>query len=102
MNLVYAQKFQKSYEFSPTGWFLVHSGDRLSVNLIVPRFSGPAWKKLVTAIPSPNERVDLITSTVSDPDELEMLGHLAGNDAQIFIDVIDEGSVHILVLIASH
>ena len=101
MTLTCDQKPQKSCRFSSTGWFLIHSCDRLSVVLILPLFSNSARKKSIAPTLPPNERVDLVVCTFSDPDELGMLEYLVGNDAQTFIDVIDEGSVHILVLIES-
>ncbi|KAF9643195.1 kinase-like protein [Thelephora ganbajun] len=39
---------------------------------------------------STNERISLITSIFSDPDEVKVLEHLSGNDAQAFVEVIDE------------
>ena len=42
-----------------------------------------------------DERVDLIKTIFSDRDEVEMLNSLSGNDAQAFVDMIDEASIHI-------
>ena len=43
---------------------------------------------------SANERIDLIISVFSDRDEFEVLKYLSGGDAQAFVDVIDEASIH--------
>ena len=39
-----------------------------------------------------DERVRLIASIFSDRDEVEVVGRLFGNDAQVFVDTIDEVS----------
>ena len=41
-----------------------------------------------------NERADLIMSIFSDHDEVGVLKYLSGDDAQAFVDVIDEASIH--------
>ena len=43
---------------------------------------------------STEERTALIASIFSDSDEVEMVGHLSGGDAQTFIDAVDEVSSH--------
>ena len=40
-----------------------------------------------------DERVSLITMIFSDRNEIEMIGQLSGNDAQAFVDMIDEASL---------
>ncbi|KAF9644747.1 kinase-like protein, partial [Thelephora ganbajun] len=50
----------------------------------------PAWERLINHTLSTDERISLITSLFSDRDEVEMVGYLSGDDAQAFIDVIDE------------
>ena len=42
---------------------------------------------------SVDERTPLITSIFSDRDEVEVVEHLAGDDAQAFIDVVYEVSI---------
>jgi hypothetical protein len=42
---------------------------------------------------STRDRISLITTIFSDHDQVEMVGNLCGDDAQSFIDVIDEVSV---------
>ena len=40
-----------------------------------------------------NERIDLTTAIFSDRYGAEDAGHLTGDDAQAFVDVIDEASI---------
>lgn len=53
----------------------------------------PAWKLLIADTLPPNERIPLITSIFSDRDELDVFKYLPTDDAQSFIDVIDEVGV---------
>ena len=46
-----------------------------------------------------NERIQLITSIFSDLDEVEVFKHLSRDDAQIFVNVIDEASISLLLLL---
>ena len=101
-----ARKLPKSWNFSSTGQFLI---PRLSIpSLTAPVFSNPpAWKRLIGPNLSVNERNNLITSIFSDRDEVEVFKYLSGNDAQDFVDVIDEASIRILLpldngLVESH
>ena len=57
-----------------------------------------AWKRLIsdTAL-SKHERVSLITYIFSDSNEVESVRLLSGDDAQAFIDMIDEVSVHTMI-----
>ena len=48
---------------------------------------------------STDERVGLIKSIFSDRDEVEVFKYLSGNDAQALVDVIDEASICILLLL---
>ena len=41
-----------------------------------------------------NERIPLITTIFSDSNQVEMVEHLSGDDAQNFINIIDEVSPH--------
>ncbi|KAF9645422.1 kinase-like protein [Thelephora ganbajun] len=50
----------------------------------------PAWKQLIGHTLPTNEHISLITSIFSNRNEVEVLGNLSGDDAQAFIDVIDE------------
>jgi len=50
----------------------------------------PAWKRLTSFPLSVHERTALITSIFSERDKVEVVGNLSRDDAQAFIDVIDE------------
>ena len=56
--------------------------------------SPPPWKQLIDHSLSMDERISLLTSTVTNPDEVEIMERLCGNDAQALIDVIDEVNFH--------
>ena len=96
-----AQKLRKSWRFSSTRQFFIHSGDHPHVSLaVLITFSNPpAWKRLIDPALSMNERADLMTSIFSDRDELEVFEYLSGNDAQAFIEVIGEVSIRALSLL---
>jgi hypothetical protein len=53
----------------------------------------PSWKRLVDPTLSTKERIPLIRSIFSDPDEVGVLECLSGDDAQMFVDVIDEVNI---------
>jgi len=50
----------------------------------------PAWKRLISSTVAPHERVALITGIFSDQKEVETIRNLCGDDAQTFVDLIDE------------
>ena len=52
----------------------------------------PAWKQLISHTLTTDERTSLIVKIFSDPDEVEMVEHLSGDDAQAFIDAATEVS----------
>jgi len=56
----------------------------------------PAWKRLISPTLPTNERIQLIISIFSGHDGAEVFKYPSGNDAQAFVDVVDEVSVHIL------
>ena len=56
------------------------------------RSDPPLWKRLISSSPPTHERIALITSIFSDRNEVEAVERLSGNDAQAFIDLIDEVS----------
>ena len=63
--------------------------------LIIPRFVPldsitPACKRLVRRMFTPYELSSLIEAIFSSEGEINMVHFLCGNDAQTFIDVIDE------------
>jgi len=58
-------------------------------------FSGiPAWKRLIGGSLAKEERISLITDLFSDRDETETVRDLHGDNAQSFVDVIDEVLPH--------
>ena len=79
-----------------------HSFRRLSV-LWLDCFSvcrnPPAWKRLINPKASTKERVELIKFIFSDRDEGAAFEHLSEDDAQAFVDVIDEVSIRTLLLL---
>ena len=50
----------------------------------------PAWKRLIDRPHATDKRISLITDLFSNGDETEAVKCLCGDDAQSFIDVIDE------------
>lgn len=56
-----------------------------------------AWKKLIKHLPT-EERLSLIRHIFSNHSEAEVFRYLSGDDAQTFIDVIDEASLHTISL----
>lgn len=57
--------------------FLTHSGT-------------PAWKRLIDRPFYLDKQVSLTTHIFSDRDETETVRHLRGDDAQSFVDVVDQ------------
>ena len=51
---------------------------------------GPAWKRLITSPLTSDARITLITHIFSDNDETEAAKGLCGDDAQTFVDVVEE------------
>lgn len=47
---------------------------------------------MITRRLTPHERISLITEIFSDHNQVTIVGHLAGDDAQTFIDMVDEVS----------
>jgi hypothetical protein len=56
------------------------------------RSEDPAWKRLIGDTVATHERISLVSAIFSDRHQVEMVGNLFGDDAQSFIDVIDEVS----------
>jgi hypothetical protein len=69
------------------------------VSVGLTRFSRrgiPVWRRLIDHPPNPDERISLITNIFSDRDGIEVVRQLRGDDAQSFVDVIDEVFSHFL------
>ena len=56
----------------------------------------PAWKRLISPTLSAHDRISLITSIFLDRNEVEVVGNLSGYDAQTYVNVVNEVSIHIL------
>ena len=56
----------------------------------------PEWKQLITHPLAAHERRSLVITIFSDRNQIEMVGHLSGDDAQRFVDVVDEVSFRII------
>ena len=52
--------------------------------------SAPAYKRLISHIPPPHQVISLIQAIFTSKDEVNAIGHLRGENAQTFIDVIHE------------
>ena len=52
----------------------------------------PAWKLLISSTLTMNERISLIMTIFLDHNQVEMVGNLSGDDAQTFVDMLDEAS----------
>ena len=55
---------------------------------------GPAWKVLIGRTLAMPERISLIATIFLDHNQIDMVGNLSGDDAQNFVDVVDEVSPH--------
>ena len=53
----------------------------------------PAWKQLISHTLAADERISLITTIFSDHNQIGVVEQLSGDDAQTFIDTIDEVSL---------
>ena len=78
LNLSVPHSFRRSYT-RQSDYFFVCS-------------TPPAWKRLIHSLLSNQERISLATSIFSTHSEAGLAEQLAGNDAQNFIDVMDEAS----------
>ena len=52
-----------------------------------------AWKRLIGRTLAMDEQISLITAIFSDQNQVEMVQHLSGSDAQAFVDTISEVSL---------
>jgi len=53
----------------------------------------PPWRQLIKSTLNAHERILLITAIFSDNNQIKTVSKLSGDDAQAFIDVIDEVSL---------
>ena len=63
---------------------------RIFVGLTFSYSDIPAWKRLINRPLATDERISLITTIFSDRNETEAVSHLSEDDAQSFVDMIDE------------
>jgi len=96
MTLTCVRKFRKSYKFSSPRQSCVRPRDRSPIDSFFLCSEDPAWKRLIAHTPTTHERISLITTIFSDDNQAEMVRNLSGNDAQDFIDVVDEVSLRTL------
>jgi len=59
-------------------------------NCFLARSDCPAWKWLISNTLPEYERISPITMIFSDRDQVKAVGNLSGDDAQTFVDNIDE------------
>ena len=52
----------------------------------------PAWRRFTNYTVAARDRIPLITTIFSDHGEAKMVRRLSGDDAQTFIDMVDEAS----------
>ena len=62
----------------------------LTFGLTTDRSTAPAWKQLITRPLTTDERISLVTSIFSDRNQAEVVDRISGDDAQTFVDVVDE------------
>ena len=56
----------------------------------------PAWKQLISRALNEDERIALVTTVFLDDSQVEIVGHLSGDNAQSLVDTIDGASSHIV------
>lgn len=59
-------------------------------DLFVERSGIPAWKRLIDCSLTLDKRISLVMVLFSNRDEIEVVGRLRGDDAQSFVDVMDQ------------
>ena len=67
--------------------------------LTVDHLDPPDWKKLISDPLTAHERVFFITSIFSNYDQPEIDGNLSQDDHQTIVDMVDEVSLWILLLL---
>ena len=79
--------------FSPRQFFFFHSCNRTFADLTAflrMCSEHPSWKRLINHTLTMDERISLITEIFTDSNQTQMVANLSGDDAQAFVDVIDE------------
>ena len=71
-------------------WVSIPELHMRSPDLLLASRTIPAWKRLTDRPLDVNERIPLIADIFSDRSEIEAVRRLRGNDAQSFVDVVDE------------
>jgi len=64
--------------------------DRASVDRFLVCSTSTPWKRLIYLSLTTHERVSVVSAIFSDRSEIEVVNCLCGNDAQSFVDAIDE------------
>ena len=75
-------------------WFVSSNPESVLVHLTCSRSGTPAWKRLADHSLTSDERISLITAIFFDRSEIEVVGRLRGDDAQSFVDVMDQVLSH--------
>ena len=75
---------------------LIHYSTFHNLRLITDCSNPLAWKRLIDPGFPVDKRVDLVTSIFSDRSEIKRVTNISGDDAQAFINAIDEVSLHAL------
>lgn len=78
----------------PVGYSLIPEIRLNEVDCVLVFSDLPAWRSLVDPTLAIHERVSAIETIFSEPDEIQVVENLSGEDAKVFIDVIDEVSTH--------
>lgn len=60
----------------------------------------PAYKRLISGNFSQTELISLLEATFTSQDEARVIDDLCGDDAQAFIDVVDEVRLALICLLA--
>jgi len=95
MTLARARKLWRSYRSSSQSQSCLFRRSHIRQFDCFPVYSvPPAWKRLISRSFSVHDRISLITSIFLDRNEVKVVERLTGDDAQSFIDVISEVSLH--------
>ena len=77
--------------------FVSNHSSTYTLSLIGFSCSGlPTWKRLISRPVTTHECIPLLTAIFLDKNEARVIQSLCGDDAQVFIDMIDEVPPHAL------